>query len=85
MRSENIRYVAKYKKIKIGDIENAINVSKGYFSRKTNKISAERLYQVSKILNVSMEDLIEDKYRQQIIEEKIKDLQEELADMRGEE
>lgn len=81
--NENIRYIAKHKKIKIGDIEEAINVSKGYFSRKT-KISAERLYQVSKILDVSMEDLIEDKYRQQIIEEKIKDLQEELTTIRGE-
>lgn len=46
---------------------------------------AERLYKVSKMLNVSMEDLIEDKYRQLIVEEKIKDLQEELANMRGEE
>lgn len=80
--SENIRYIAKHKKIQIRDIEKAIGVSAGYFSRKTN-MSAEKLYKVSKVLNVSMEDLIEDKYRQKAIEEKIKELQEELANMRG--
>lgn len=84
--NENIRCIAKYKKIKLQDMEKAIGVSAGYFSRKTNRsMSAEKLYKVSKVLNVSMEDLIEDKCRKQIIEEKIKELQEELADIREEE
>lgn len=81
---ENVRYVAKHKKMLIGDIEKQVGLSPGYFSREGTKISAEKLYEVSKILDVSMEDLITDRLREKIILEKIEELQKELKEVRGE-
>ena len=83
--NENVRYLAKAKGIKLGYIEKELGVSLGYFSRgnQTN-INAARLYQVSKILGESMEDLIEKDFRREIIQDKIAELKRELKEIEDE-
>lgn len=59
----NVRYLAKLNCIKIGEIENKVGVSTGYFSRtvkRDSSMTAETLYKVSEILKVSMDDLCSD-------------------------
>ena len=59
---ENIRYLCKVNSIQISCVEKQIGVSAGYFSRLSKSIanmSVEKLYKVSKIFNISMNDIIE--------------------------
>ena len=61
--SFNVRYLAQKKDLKIGDIEHAMGVSTGYISRLsygTGNVSLENAYTVSRILNVSLDDLCTD-------------------------
>ena len=81
MMIENLRYIAKEKGIKIGHIEDELGVSRGYFTRAGTNISAVRLYQASKILNVTVEDLFERDLRREIIKDKIAALEKELSEL----
>lgn len=70
----------------IGEVEKAIGVSVGYFSRSRKhdtKIPLISAYKVSQYFGVSLEDLLTQNYREVLIEEKIKKLQCELDDIRG--
>lgn len=56
----NVRYLAKKSNMKIGDIEESINLCRGYFSRKDKDDSAipiDRIYLIAQIFNVSMDDM----------------------------
>ena len=56
----NVRYLAKKNNMKIGDIEESINLCRGYFSRKDKDDSAipiDRIYLIAQIFNVSMDDM----------------------------
>lgn len=59
----NVRYVAKRKGLKIGEIEKEVGVRIGYFSRKSQtdtSTSLEVIYKTAKILDVSIDELCTD-------------------------
>ena len=56
----NVRYLAKKNNMKIGDIEESINLCRGYFSRKNKDDSSmpiDKIYLVAQIFQVSMDDM----------------------------
>lgn len=81
---DNLRYLAKVKKVRMADIEYPLKA--GWISRlhrrnAINKLSIECLYNASKLLGVSMEDLIEldlaSIYKTEYIKAEIERLREE--------
>lgn len=64
LAASNIKWLAKKQGKKLGDIEAAIGVTPGYFSRKisgnTISIPLELAYKASKILSVSMDEICTD-------------------------
>lgn len=58
----NIYAISKSKGIKIGDLEESVELSKGYFARLKREgesfPAVDKLYSISKKLNVSMDDLM---------------------------
>ena len=81
---DNLRYLTKVKKVRMADIEYPLRA--GWISRlhrrnTINKLSIECLYNASKLLGVSMEDLIEldlaSKYKTEYIKAEIEKLREE--------
>lgn len=81
---ENIRYLCKVNSIRISCVEKQIGVSAGYFSRLSKSIvnmSVDKLYKVSKIFNVSMNDIVE---RPLYKEDRIKQLKLELEKLEKE-
>ena len=60
---ENVKHLCKENGIKVGEIERAIGMNSGYFSRKFRKgeemsIPCGHILYVSKFFGVSMEDLM---------------------------
>ena len=56
----NVRYLAKKNKMLIGEVEESVNLCKGYFSRKDKDDSAmpiDRIYLIAQIFNVSLDDM----------------------------
>lgn len=53
----NIKALAKYRGIRMQDIEKGIYRTQGYLSREL-KLSAEELHGIAEMLNVSMDDLM---------------------------
>ena len=56
----NVRYLAKKNKMKIGDVEESVNLCRGYFSQKDKDDSAmpiDRIYLIAQIFQVSMDDM----------------------------
>ena len=81
---KNIRFLCKTNGLKVGDLEKQVGVHVGYFARLYNditNISATNLYKVSKIFDISMNDLIE---RNLYKEQRIKKLKKELEELENE-
>ena len=84
--STNVRNICKQKSIQIGKLEEQIGVSHGYLSRldKSEKaICLANLYKTSKILETSLDDLLDEELS---INRKIQELKEEIAtleDLKG--
>ena len=56
----NVRYLAKKNNMKIGDVEESVNLCRGYFSRKDKDDSSmqiDKIYLVAQIFQVSMDDM----------------------------
>lgn len=72
----NISFILKKRKIKIGDFENAVGVSLGYVARalKSPTISFEFVLQASKFLNISIDDLINKNFQDGFLLEQINSL-----------
>ena len=81
---ENIDLVIKDKGVNKGDVEEAIGVSQGYFSRRCS-MSAVTLYKLSKVLGVNMDYLCSNRLKVEKIEAQIKDLQEVLRELKNDE
>lgn len=81
---ENIALVIKDKGVNKGDVEEAIGVNRGYFSRRCN-MSAVTLYKLSKVLGVNMDYLCSDRLKVKMVEAQIKDLQEVLRELKNDE
>ena len=83
----NLKYLAMANGIKIADLEKEMNVSNGYISRGKG-LSLMSVYRASKILNVSMEDLIENNCPKALaitaIQIEIYRLKEELEELQNE-
>lgn len=81
----NIRAILKQRDIKIGEFENCVGVQTGYLSK--NRLSVDLLYATSKELGISMERLIEDDFANEFkkakLEDEIKKLTAELAELGG--
>lgn len=81
----NIRAILKQRDIKIGEFENCVGVTVGYLSK--NRLSVDALYATSKELGISMERLIEDDFANEFkkakLEDEIKRLTTELAELGG--
>lgn len=81
----NIRAILKQRDIKIGEFENCVGVPVGYLSKK--RLSVDALYATSKELGISMERLIEDDFANEFkkakLEDEIKRLTTELAELGG--
>jgi transcriptional regulator with XRE-family HTH domain len=81
----NIRAILKQRDIKIGEFENCVGVPVGYLSK--NRLSVDALYAISKELGISMERLIEDDFANEFkkakLEDEIKKLRAELAELGG--
>lgn len=59
----NVRYLAKQKHLKLGEIEKQVGVRIGYFSRKEKtdtSTSLEVIYNTAKILGVTIDELCTD-------------------------
>lgn len=61
---DNVKRIAKEKGLRLADIEKAAFVSTGYLSRlkktRTRGMSAETLLQLSKVLDVTIDELLEE-------------------------
>ena len=58
---ENIKTIAAYKQVKMGDLEQEIGLSKGYFSRTANgsrTATVEKIYKAAEILGVAVDTLL---------------------------
>ena len=56
----NVRYLAKKNKMLIGEVEESVNLCRGYFSRKNkddSSIPIDKIYLVAQIFQVSMDDM----------------------------
>lgn len=54
---QNLKRIAKEKKIKVGQIEKEISVSVGYLSRKRSKLSIDQAFKIASILEISLDEL----------------------------
>lgn len=57
---ENIKLLCKLHNLKIGELEDVVGVSQGYFSRfkiNTRNMSLDTAYKVSQHFNISMDEL----------------------------
>lgn len=88
----NIRFLIKYKKMKVGDVEKRAYMQQGYISRAKMDNSECNLvfaYRCSQILNVPLEDLFQEDFakeeRNKIKKQRIAELEAELALLKGEE
>lgn len=55
---ENTKALSKIKRIPMAEIEEKIDVSTGYLSRATKKVSIEKLMKLANVLDVSIDELI---------------------------
>ena len=76
--SRNVRFICKQRGLNIGNFEKQIGVSAGYLSRlekNASKIALLNIYNASKILAVTIDDLLN---KDMAIEQRIAELKEEL-------
>ena len=69
---DNIHYYAKVKKLKLKDVEEKCGVSAGYFSRLRNETkspSIKIICDVCNVLEITFQELIEEKHKLQLKEE----------------
>ena len=65
----NIRYLARKKGLKIGQLESMLNVRVGYFSRKVrsdSSVNFETVYKAAQILDVSIDELCSNRFIDEI-------------------
>lgn len=69
--SDNIQALIKIRGIQVGKLEKQLGVSAGYFSRvrRGMSISSEVLYKLSKAVDVSMDDLCSEGYKNRLVKE----------------
>lgn len=80
----NIQYLIKIQHLKVGEVENAIEVSTGYLSRMKNKdIPVSKVISLADYFGVSLDDLVYGTYDETYIEDQIKALQKQLDDIRS--
>ena len=75
---DNIQCLILSRGILISDLEKAIDVSVGYFSRRCG-MKATTLVKVARYFNVSLDDLVNKNYRANFLREEIETLKKELA------
>ena len=87
----NVKALSKSKGIHISDIEKEIGFSKGYLSRYASRGMTVSIYdgcRIAEMLGVRLMDLIEKDfardYKEQCLQDKIDQLQEELRVLKGE-
>ena len=86
---ENLKWYCKNKGIRIGDLEQSIDVSKGYLSRLYGKstLSVGKAYQIAQMFGVSLDDMLtksiwkEEKERE--LREKIHALEEDMERLKS--
>lgn len=77
--SLNIGYLIKAYKIRIGDLEDTIGVSRGYFSRSTGvDFPISKVIKIADFFEITIDDLVRGNYRKAFLEGEIKRLQKEL-------
>ena len=79
----NIHVLISNRGYYIGDVEKAIGVSRGYFSRLARekyeyKISAVTLYKLSQYFGVSMDNLVSRNSTKLLLEAKVAEIQKEI-------
>lgn len=86
MKSENIKnlwnnvgYLIKAYKIRVGDLENTIGVSKGYLRRMVGSdLPISKVICLADFFEITIDDLVRGDYRKAFLEGEIKRLQKEL-------
>ena len=88
MLYQNIKALCRMNGIKIGELEQLIGRSKGYISSHREKIRFNELLIICNQFNVSIQDITEHNYMKDYeksqTEKRIKELEEELAKLKGE-
>ena len=86
---ENIDFLIKIRKEKIGEVETAIGVSIGYLSRAKEyaDLPISKVVRTAEYFGVSVDSLIHDNYKAEYLKKQIAELQAELKEVesRGEE
>ena len=84
--SDNIQALIEIRGIQVGKLEKQLGVSAGYFSRvrRGMSISSEVLYNLSKVMDVSMDDLCSKGYKNRLIRDKVEQLNRMLDDRAAE-
>ena len=55
---QNIRFFCKVNSVRISEVEAAVGVSQGYFSRCCDNVPARTIYLLAEMFDVSMEELL---------------------------
>lgn len=79
---ENIDFLIKIRKEKIGEVETAIGVSIGYLSRsKGCDLPISKVIRTAEYFNVSVDSLIFSNFKAEYLKKQIAQLQSELAEI----
>lgn len=84
---DNIDFLIKIRNKKIGEVETAIGVSKGYLSRsKECDLPISKVIRTAEYFSVSVDSLIHSNFKAEYLKKQIAELQGELAEIesRGE-
>lgn len=83
---ENIDFLIKIRKEKIGEVETAIGVSIGYLSRSKEyaDLPISKVVRTAEYFGVSVDSLIHDYYKAEYLKKQIAELQAELKEVEGE-
>lgn len=75
----NIKYLIIAYNIRVGDLEDTIGVSRGYFSRSTNvDLPISKVIKIADFFEITLDELVRGEFRKAYLTGEIKRLQKEL-------
>lgn len=80
----NIKYLCKLNKENLGDIENSVGLSAGYFSRLSysrSSLKLDAVYEIAKHFGMTIDELIHKDIEVEKLEKRIQELETRLQDM----